>query len=67
MIRILFDDLIFKIFIILSMGQIMGEITTCSNCGLKFDSGESSCTHCNFTIVERAPPSKDDIEEEFDL
>ena len=46
----------------------VGEIITCSNCGLKYDSGESTCTHCNFTIVKRdTSMSKDEIEEEFDL
>ena len=46
----------------------MSEIITCTNCGLKYDSGESTCTHCNFTIVKRdTSMSKDEIEEEFDL
>ena len=57
-----------KIFILLLVSYLVGEIITCSNCGLKYDSGESTCTHCNFTIVKRdTSMSKEEIEEEFDL
>ena len=44
--------------------------TTCSNCGLKYDSDEPDCTHCHFTIVERdesSGMSREEIEDEFDF
>lgn len=46
----------------------MSDVTICSNCGLKYDSDESNCTHCHFTIVKRSNDmSKEEIKKEFDL